>query len=414
MPQPPSDSGFDHSLSLLREGYAFGLNRYRRLNTDIFQTRLLLQPTLCMRGEDAARLFYDNALFQRKAAMPHPIKKTLLGMGGVQGLDDEAHRHRKQMFMSLMTTERLQWLETLAREEWEQAVGRWSVASSIILLAEAEKLLCRVACRWCDVPLRDNEVDKRAADFGVMIDGAGSVGARHFRSRAARGRAERWIGTLIDDVREGRHAAPPGSALAAVATHEDTNGRLLETHTAAVELINLLRPIVAVGRYIVFAALALHTHPDWRQNVRDERSLQWFLQEVRRYFPFFPMVASRAREDFEWHGYLFPKGRRVLLDLYATNHSPAVWPEPEKFMPERFAQWDGSAFNFVPQGGGDHYQHHRCPGEDPTLLLMRVAVQMLTGLISYTVPPQDLHINLARMPAIPESRFVMHAVRTVN
>lgn len=59
-----------------------------------------------MTGPHAARLFYDENRFVRHGAMPISIKKSLLGEGGVQGLDDESHHHRKQMFMSLMTVER--------------------------------------------------------------------------------------------------------------------------------------------------------------------------------------------------------------------------------------------------------------------------------------------------------------------
>tara|TARA_R100001369_G_scaffold49810_2_gene76568 strand:+ start:243 stop:476 length:234 start_codon:yes stop_codon:yes gene_type:complete len=58
-----------------------------------------------MSGPEAARLFYDSSRFMRHGAMPKAIQKTLLGQGGVQGLDDEAHRHRKQPFMTPMTHE---------------------------------------------------------------------------------------------------------------------------------------------------------------------------------------------------------------------------------------------------------------------------------------------------------------------
>ena len=61
-----------------------------------------MQNTICLSGEQAARLFYDERHFQRAQAMPRMLKKTLLGQGGVQGLDGEAHRHRKRMFLQLL------------------------------------------------------------------------------------------------------------------------------------------------------------------------------------------------------------------------------------------------------------------------------------------------------------------------
>ncbi|WP_317622245.1 hypothetical protein [Pseudohongiella acticola] len=71
-----------------------------------------------MTGPEAARLFYDSSRFVRHGAMPKAIQKTLLGQGGVQGLDDDAHRHRKQLFMTLMTHERIEHLLQTSAGEW--------------------------------------------------------------------------------------------------------------------------------------------------------------------------------------------------------------------------------------------------------------------------------------------------------
>lgn len=410
----PSDTRLDSSLALLHEGYRFGINRYRALGSNIFQTRLLLQRTICMRGEDAARLFYDEQRFARRGAMPRAIKKTLLGMGGVQGLDDAEHKKRKAMFMALMSPGRTQALQALVQAQWRLCIGRWQDAGRVVLLDELEELLCRSVCAWTGVPLADAEAPARAADLAILFDGAGGVGVRHVRSRMARRRTEAWITGLIRSVRDGRLTVPADSALGVVAAQTDIRERLLTPHVAAVELINVLRPTVAISRFMVFAAMALHAHPQWRDRLDDDRQLLWFVQEVRRYYPFFPMTAARVRRDFEWNGYRFPKGRRVMLDLYGTNHCPDTWHRPEAFDPERFARWDGSAFNFIPQGGGEHYAHHRCPGEDPTIALICLALRMLTREMSYIVPEQDLQLDLSRMPALPRSRFIIESVRPHN
>jgi hypothetical protein len=52
-----------------------------------------------------------------------------------------------------------------------------------------------------------------------------------------------------------------------IATHHDADGRELDARTAGVELLNVLRPTVAVARYVTFAALALHDHPEWRSRL---------------------------------------------------------------------------------------------------------------------------------------------------
>ena len=95
----PRDPAFDSSLALFVEGNTFIQQHCRRLQSDIFETRLLLQRTICMLGEDAARLFYDSDKFQRHGAMPRRVQKTLLGVGGVQALDGAQHAQRKHMFV---------------------------------------------------------------------------------------------------------------------------------------------------------------------------------------------------------------------------------------------------------------------------------------------------------------------------
>lgn len=132
---------------------------------------------------------------------------------------------------------------------------------------------------------------------------------------------------------------------------------------------------------------------------------------VRRFYPFFPAVAARVRRDFEWQGYPFPQGQRVLQDLYGTNHDPRAWDPPGAFQPERFRSWEENPFTFIPQGGGDHLVNHRCPGEWITVALMKVGVGFLAGGMAYEVPEQDLRIDRRRLPALPRSGFVISNVR---
>ncbi|MFF5057139.1 cytochrome P450 [Micromonospora sp. NPDC000663] len=398
----PADRAPDSTLALFRAGYRFIGERCDRYGSDIFQTRILLAPTICLRGRPAAMLFYDNERFQRQGAMPFRVQRTLTGRGGVQGLDGSEHADRKAMFMSIMTPTAIRQLGHLFDEEWRARIPAWEAAGPVTLYDELGRLLTRVVCAWAGVPLPTSQVDRRAVDLHAMIEAPAVVGPRHWRGLLARRRAERWIGGIIERTRLGVHQAPAGSALAVIAEHRDARGTLLPRRIAAVELLNVLRPVVAVDQYIAFAALALHDHPVWRQLVRDDdEATEHFVQEVRRYYPFFPMAAARVRRSFDWQGHHFPRGRRVLLDLYGTNHHPTLWPQPELFRPERFAGRRGDAFDLIPQGGGDHWAGHRCAGEWVTIDLMKRAVTNLTTSMRYDVPVQDLTLDLRRMPALP-------------
>lgn len=413
MPHIPRDKRFDSTLALFRDPYEFISKQCRRYGSDLFQTRLLLQKTICMTGPQAAELFSDPSRFIRRGATPGRIQKTLLGRGGVQGLDGEAHRHRKQMFMALMTPERIGQLGELTADWWDTYARKWAAMDRVILYNEVREILTRAVCAWAGVPLAESEVGLRTRELTALFDYAGSVGPKHWWARLARKRADRWIADLIGQVRAGRLNPPEQSAAHVIAWHRELNGELLRPHVAAVELLNVLRPTVAVSVFIMFAAHALHQYPECRRKLEsgEHDYAELFVQEVRRFYPFFPSVMARVWHDFEWKGYHFPQGRRVILDLYGTNHDAQTWDAPEEFRPERFRQWDGSPFNFIPQGGGDHYINHRCPGEWIAIELMKVASDVLTKRIKYDVPEQDLWIDRSRLPALPHSRFIISNVR---
>lgn len=406
----PRDGSLDSTLALLREGYEFISKRCDRLRSDAFVTRLMLHRAVCVRGADAARMFYAPGRFTRDGAMPPTALKLLQDRGSVNPLDGDAHRHRKAMFLGVLTPAATDRLAAAARDAWRARAAGWA-GGEVVLFDELEGALCRAACAWAGVPVTEADADRRTREFRAMIDGSGSVGPRNWKGLLLRNRTERWARAVV--ARAQAAAAGNATPLAAVAAHRDRKGRLLPVEVAAVELINLLRPTVAVARYVVFAALALHDHPDWRERLRHgrEEDVDAFVEEVRRFYPFFPLVGGRVREPFEWRGELFPVGTWVLLDLYGTNRDAAAWPQPDVFRPERFLERDATPFDFVPQGGGDAAQGHRCPGEGPTVALMKAAVRWLVDEIEYDVPEQDLSVNLARIPAEPASRFRIANVR---
>lgn len=406
----PRDTAFDSSLALLREGYAFIPNRCRRLRTDLFETRLLLRKVVCASGQEAARMFYVPGRFTRRGAIPPTALRLLQDRGSVATLDGEAHRQRKALFMSMMAPEAIARLADALEHEWRARLPRWERQRAVVLFPEVRGMLCRAVSAWAGVPLTAAEAEARTREFGAMIDGAGAVGPRNWRGMVLRARTERWARRVVEQVRTGARIVPAGSAVERIASHRDAGGRPLDTKTAAVELLNVLRPTVAVDRYIVFAALALHEHPHARAALQtsDDAQLERFVQEVRRFYPFFPAVGGRALTAFEWRGHRFAEGDWVLLDLYGTNRDPRSWEQPEAFRPQRFLDRGRNAFDLVPQGGGGHDDGHRCAGEWITIELMRRALRLLTGTMRYDVATkQDLTVDLSRLPAIPRSRFVI-------
>ena len=416
-PRPiPRELWPDSTLALLREPYRFISRRCQSHGSDVFQTRLLLRPTICLTGAAAAELFYDQDRFRRHGATPGRIQKTLQGRGGVQSLDGAAHRHRKALFLSLLQGPRLEDLVRRVDQQWQEDTRQWSDAESVVLYDRVRELLCRALCDWAGVPLEEEELDKRTRQLTDLFDQAGAVGPAHWWGRLQRRRAERWIGGWIQRVRRGELPGSEGTPLHVVATHRDLDGRPLDRRIAAVELLNILRPAVAVGVYITFVAHALHEQPVWRDRLKRDESGEAtgrFVQEVRRFYPFFPAIAARTRDAFVWQGYLFPAGVRVMLDLFGTNRDPRAWDQPEAFDPDRYLHTPLTPFNHIPQGGGEHHQHHRCAGEWVTLELMKQAARFLARL-QYDVPEQDLSVDEHQLPARPTSGFMMTRVRPAD
>lgn len=99
----PSEKGLDKTVTLLKEGYLFINKRMDKYKTDIFKLRLLGQQVICIRGEEAVKVFYDTEKFQRKGAAPMRVQQSLFGKNAIQSLDGEIHLHRKLLFMSLLT-----------------------------------------------------------------------------------------------------------------------------------------------------------------------------------------------------------------------------------------------------------------------------------------------------------------------
>jgi len=61
--------------------------------------------------------------------------------------------------------------------------------------------------------------------------------------------------------------------------------------------------------------------------------------EIQRLADIVPLgIPHAVTEDVQFRGYFIPKGTLVLSNMYSVHMNPELWPEPEKFKPERFLQ----------------------------------------------------------------------------
>jgi fatty-acid peroxygenase len=403
----------DRSLLLARHGYLFTAaldepERRRLHETDAVTIPFLGRRTLLVSGDAGVRLFYDETQIMRHRAVPAPIATSLFGPGAIHGMDDVPHRHRKRLFLEALRQEELDRLTVIARRRWRRELDQWRAAGAGEVYAAAVVAFGSSIIEWAGIDESESAKAEHARWLADIVDGFGVIGPAYVKAALARRRCDRWAARLISQARTDG-SAPAGSWLDQVASFVDENGRPLPERTAAVELLNILRPTVAVSWLAAFAALALQEHPDWRARLRSTEAAEQqaladaFAHEVRRYYPFVPVLAGRARQDIEFAGQRLARGQRVLLDVYGTNHG-AEWEDPWSFDPGRFLDVDPcDVTHFIPQGGGPRETGHRCPGEGVSNALVAVAASELAGLTPIELPVQDLEYSMRRMPTRPRS-----------
>ncbi|CAN6471743.1 unnamed protein product [Victoria cruziana] len=171
-------------------------------------------------------------------------------------------------------------------------------------------------------------------------------------------------------------------------------------------------------------------HEGIRRNLeRERRRLTWddtmkmpltsrVIQETMRMASVLSFTFREAVEDVEIHGYLIPKGWKVLPLFRSIHHSPDHYSDPEKFDPSRF-EVPPKPNTFLGFGNGIH----SCPGNELAKLEMRILLHHLTltfrweteckeGGIQYgpfPVPKQGLPIRLFRKDQ-PEKKPPPHPI----
>lgn len=104
------------------------------------------------------------------------------------------------------------------------------------------------------------------------------------------------------------------------------------------------------------------------------------MESMRLHSPSPLLIPHQAMaEGAEVGGFVVPKGATVIVNLWAVMRDPAVWTQPEEFVPERFVGADmdfrgKDRFEFMPFGAG----RRACPGMP---MATRVVTLILASLL---------------------------------
>jgi cytochrome P450 len=141
------------------------------------------------------------------------------------------------------------------------------------------------------------------------------------------------------------------------ARHED--GRPMSDRELRDELMTLLvagHETTATG--LSWAVELLARHPEALERLESEVAaggdeyLDAVIKETLRLRPVIALVLRKLVEPMEIGGHLLPAGVSVAPSIYLVHRHPEIYPEPERFRPERFIEQPAGTYTWIPFGGG--------------------------------------------------------------
>ena len=123
------------------------------------------------------------------------------------------------------------------------------------------------------------------------------------------------------------------------------------------------------------------------------------IKEVLRLRPVIPAVGRRLKEPMTIGRSEIPAGELVVPASILTHRMPAIYPEPDKFKPERFLDGKPDPYAWYPFGGGSR----RCLGMAFSLYEMKIVVaSVLTRTRLQKRHPQPARVRLRGFTLVPK------------
>ncbi|XP_056639141.1 cytochrome P450 4c3-like [Diorhabda sublineata] len=128
-------------------------------------------------------------------------------------------------------------------------------------------------------------------------------------------------------------------------------------------------------------------------DLQNMKYLEMVIKETLRLYSSVPFFGRTASEEFEWNNIIVPKGQQIVIFPYIIHRNPKNFPEPLKFIPERFETIDGTRpYTYIPFSAGPR----NCIGQKFAMLEMKSTVSKV--LRNYELLPAKNH----RLKLAPE------------
>ncbi|XP_037945099.1 cytochrome P450 6g1-like [Teleopsis dalmanni] len=130
------------------------------------------------------------------------------------------------------------------------------------------------------------------------------------------------------------------------------------------------------------------------ENIQSLKYLGMVVDEILRMYPVVPFLDrefSKTKDESDFtlqphHSFALPNGMPVYIPVYAIQHDPKYWPNPDVFDPERFSSENKKShipMTYLPFGNGPH----NCIGS--RLGLLQTKLGLVHFLKNHFVEPCD-------------------------
>jgi cytochrome P450 len=363
-------------------------------------------------------------------------------------INGETHkRHRRLMAPAFSKTALDGYADEIVRVS-EAVIDRWPRGAVIDLDAKLRELALCVAVRslyGLDVINGATELGELAAGLLETLTSPLAILLPYdlpgtpFR-RALR-QCDRLLARLEALVEEKRRAADPGNdALALLMGAADDDGTGLRGDELLSEAVTLfVAGHETTAKALTWTMFLLERHPTVLADVLEEidgvlggRSmtaadiprlplLDRVIKESMRVLAPVPILFLRVpASDLPLGRFTLPKGANVVISPYAMHHDPELYPEPQRFRPERWEGLRPTIYEYLPFGAGPRI----CIGAAFAQQSLRLVLPTLLQRIRIAIP-RDTRVDRltrgnilmlrhglpARIEAVHRRRLVPEPVR---
>jgi cytochrome P450 len=371
VPFPPGWTRFSlrRTAEFTRRPLPLLLGAYERFGP-VFTIRILHGNVVFMLGPEANHYMtvsHASNFSWRDGHLGDMI--PLLG-DGLLTIDGDFHRRSRKIMLPAFHRDQIAKAQAIMDEEVARALEGWRPGDRVDVYAWTRVLALRIAMRALFGLDPDNRADVGAAhDFeqalgfwskDYLLQVLRGPGTPWSRLRKARTRLDALIFAEIDRRRATGDRGEDILSLLLDATDEDGEG-LSKRHIRDEVMTLLFAGHDTTTSTVAFLFHELARAPEARTRVVDDLAagstaeLELAMDETLRLYPAAWIGPRRALEPFELHGVRVPAGVPVNYSSWASHRLPDVWPEPDRFDPQRFAAENRDRIPkgaYVPFGGG--------------------------------------------------------------